>query len=414
LRHYRQHAWLDDKRRGNDNRRRGLCALGDTSLTSGSIANFVQPIHNAPGTLVLCVTGGGSRAISSLLEAPGASRTVLEAAVPYCTDALVRWLHARPEQFCSEATARAMAMSAYLRAREYDAGDGAVAIAGVGCTCSLASDRAKHGPHRIHAALQTVDMTLAHSVELLKGKRTREVEEAVAAAMILNLVAEFKKLTQRVECGLLTGEDLQVSRTLAPPEWQRLLSGSERLAASGVPPGTANTASFSGRVIFPGAFHPRHDGHREMARLAAERTGRTVEHELSIVNVDKPPLDFIEMERRAAQFAANEPLWFTRAATFVEKAELFPHATWVVGTDTVVRIADAKYYGGEQARDAALAALAAAGCRFLVFGRCHDGAFHSLCDLALPAALRRLCDEVPGHAFRVDVSSTSLRQSIGN
>jgi hypothetical protein len=115
------------------------------------------------------------------------------------------------------------------------------------------------------------------------------------------------------------------------------------------------------------------------------------------------------MERRANQFAADERLWFTRAATFVEKAALFPRATFVVGADTIARIAEPKYYDDERCRDAALAALAAAGCRFLVFGRCHEGGFQSLCDLKLPDALRRICDEVPAEVFRVDVSSTALR-----
>lgn len=373
--------------------------------------DFIRAIHGAPGKLVLCLTGGGSGAISSLLETPGASRTVLEAAVPYAAEALIRWLHARPEQFCSEATARTMAMTAYLRAREYQRSDPSSPLAGIGCTCSLASDRPKHGAHRIHAALQTENRTVAYSVDLVKGERTREAEETVAASLVLNFVAEFKNRTERLDCGLLPNEKLRVVRSIAPLDWQRLLNGSQRLAGSGTSAVEAEEADLSGRVIFAGAFHPRHDGHRAMAKIAAERTGRTVEHELSIVNVDKPPIDFIEMERRAAQFAADEPLWFTRAPTFIEKTAIFPKATFVVGADTILRIAEAKYYGGEAARDEALASLTAAGCRFLVFGRCHEVGFQTLGDLHLPEALRRLCNEVPADAFRLDVSSTLLRQA---
>jgi nicotinamide mononucleotide (NMN) deamidase PncC len=377
-------------------------------LSAGWSPDFIRLIHDAPGKLVLCVTGGGSLAISSLLKTPGASRTVLEAAVPYDAEALVRWLHARPEQFCSEATARAMAMSAYMRAREY-AGDDTVTLAGISCTASLASDRPKHGPHRVHAALQTGEFTLAHSLELTKGQRCREAEEVVAASMLLNLVAEMKQLSDRLDLGLIKGEQLTVSRSNAPPAWQKLLSGATTIAEARET-GEVDSSERAGRVVFPGAFHPRHDGHRAMAKLAAERTGRPVDHELSIVNVDKPPIDFIEMERRAGQFSAGERLWFTRASTFVEKAAIFPRATFIVGTDTILRIADAKYYGDDSRRDAAFAALAQAGCRFLVFGRCHDEGFHSLCDLKLPDALHQLCDEVPGEAFRMDVSSTAMRR----
>ncbi len=151
-----------------------------------------------------------------------------------------------------------------------------------------------------------------------------------------------------------------------------------------------------------------------MAQLAAEKTGRVVEHEISIVNVDKPPIDFIEMERRAAQFAAGERLWFTRAPTFVEKSQIFPGATFVVGADTIVRIAEAKYYRDARARDAALEQLAAVGCRFLVFSRCQDGIYPSLRELGLPDALRRICDEISGDTFRMDISSTALRRQAAD
>lgn len=374
---------------------------------------LIGRIHGAAGKLVLCTTGGGSLAVSSLLQAPGASRSVLEAAVPYAAEALTRWLGAWPEQFCSDATARAMAMSAYLRAMEYVADGSDQVVAGIGCTASLASDRPKHGPHRIHAALQTGALTLAHCIELVKGRRTREEEEQLAAALVLNLVAEFKKLPDRLDLGLSSEEVPSVRRAVACPAWQLLLSGAERLApASALAVGSSSPAAR--RIIFPGAFHPRHEGHRAMAALATQITGGRVEHEISIVNVDKLPIDFIEMECRAAQFAAAEPLWFTRTPTFAEKATLFPAATFVVGVDTVVRIAEPKYYGDEPARDWALASLAAAGCRFLVFGRYHDGCFQALCDLKLPTALLQLCDEVPGHAFRMDLSSTALRRSTAD
>ncbi|HVX15732.1 MAG TPA: hypothetical protein VHC22_31385 [Pirellulales bacterium] len=383
-------------------------------MPAGWSSDFIRRIHDAPGKLVLCATGGGSRALSALLETPGASRTLLEGSVPYSAAALIRWLSARPEQFCSEATARAMAMAAYLRAREYAADEPDTPLAGIGCTASLASDRPKHGPHRIHVALQTGETTIARSLELVKGSRTREAEELVAAAMILNLVAEFKQLAESADLALAATERLFAARADAPPSWQRLLGGAERLAA-----GTTDTTEATGRdlaakVLFPGAFHPRHDAHRTMARLATERSGRVVEHELSITNVDKPPIDFIEMERRAAQFAADERLWFTRAPTFVEKSQIFPQATFVVGADTIVRIAEAKYYGDMPARDAALEQLAAAGCRFLVFGRCQDGIHRSLRELHLPEALVRICDEIPADTFRMDVSSTALRRQAAD
>ena len=83
-----------------------------------------------------------------------------------------------------------------------------------------------------------------------------------------------------------------------------------------------------------------------MARLAALRVGRQPVFELSIINAAKPPLDFLEIDRRLAQFGDDQPLWLTRAATFAEKAQLFPQAVFVVGADTAARIADPKYFAG--------------------------------------------------------------------
>lgn len=375
-------------------------------------ADLVRRIHATPTQFVLVVTGGGSAAISALLQVPGGSRTLLEAVVPYSSASLVAWLGHAPEHFCHDRTARAMAMVAEQRARRYANPDpaGERCLCGLGCTASLASDRPKHGPHRVHVALQTKSLTICHTLELLKGRRTRRREEATAAAMILNLLAEACGLRQRVPLKLLEGEEIVAARAEAPFDWQELHSGRRTIVAAGHAR-QPNEAAGNRRVIFPGAFDPRHDGHRGMARVAAQRLGLPVEHEVSIVNVDKPPLDYIEMQRRREQFAADEPLWFTCAATFVEKSALFPSSTFIVGADTIARIAESKYYGDDpRARDRAIDAIAAAGCRFLVVGRQSGGKFLSLSALELPAALSRICDEVPAEAFRQDISSTELRK----
>jgi hypothetical protein len=57
----------------------------------------------------------------------------------------------------------------------------------------------------------------------------------------------------------------------------------------------------------------------------------------------------------------------------------------------------------------AIASIAAAGCRFLVFGRRQGGRFVTLRDSSVPAALREMCDEVPESQFREDISSSHLR-----
>jgi hypothetical protein len=146
-----------------------------------------------------------------------------------------------------------------------------------------------------------------------------------------------------------------------------------------------------------------------MAALALARCGGPLALELSIVNVDKPTLDFLEIDARLAGLT-DYSILLSRAPTFVEKAALVPGATFVVGADTIVRIADEKYYGGDQQkRDSAIAAIASRGCRFLVFGRECNGRFVVPSEMGLPSQLRQMCDEVPPSEFRLDMSSTELR-----
>jgi nicotinamide mononucleotide (NMN) deamidase PncC len=370
-------------------------------------------IHASGTRLVLAATGGGSGAISALLSVPGASRSILEAAVPYAPAALVEWLGGAPDEYCSAATARAMAMAAFLRARRYDS---AARTCGVSCTASLASDRPKRGPHRVHLAFQTADTTAEASVELKKGSRTRAEEEALASALLLNLAAEACGVESRLETPLVEGEQVSRKRAKGSPAEQALVEG--RLEAIRFDPRSRGDGGSIVRAfptekphaVLPGAFNPLHQAHRRMARVASEILGCEVAYELSILNVDKPPLDFMEIERRMQPFSTDDNVWLSRAARFSRKADIFPGATFVVGADTVARVGEVRYYGGDAtAMRAAIEHLAQRHCRFLVFGRVVQGVFQNFAELRLPAELARLCQEVPEDAFRDDTSSSELR-----
>ena len=326
-------------------------------MNDPAVTQLVGRVHASPTRLVLAVNGG-SQAIAALLVKPGGSRTLLEAVVPYSSASLAEFLKATPESYCSAKTARAMAMAAFLRARRLTAADSAptadlsiddASLAGVACTASLVSDRPKKGPHRIHVAAQTAEFTATHSVELIKGRRNRREEEGLAARIALNAIAEASGIAGRLPLDLLADERMVSQRTPASEDWRNLLLGRTGLVqqnAGGVAPDSP-ARKLGTRAIFPGAFNPLHDGHRRMAQIAEELLGVPVEFEISIENVDKPPLDYTEMAERAAQFAASATLWFSRAATFEQKSVLFPNTTFVVGADTIVRIADARYSGRE-------------------------------------------------------------------
>ena len=106
---------------------------------------------------------------------------------------------------------------------------------------------------------------------------------------------------------------------------------------------------------------------------------------------------------------------FTRAPTFLEKSELFPGATFVIGVDTVKRIAEPRYYGDDMsACIAAIETIAERGNDFLVFGRQQGESFETLADVALPKALAVICHGVEEEMFRHDISSSELRGTTGS
>ena len=145
---------------------------------------------------------------------------------------------------------------------------------------------------------------------------------------------------------LLAGE---LDRVTVQPDGQMLLSA---------PPPV---------VLFPGSFNPMHGGHVSLARIAEELKQQPVAFEISVTNVDKPPLAAETVRQRLAQFAWKSSVELTRAPTFVEKSRLFPGTTFVVGADTAERLFGAKYYGDDETRmHAALEEIAGSGGSFLV------------------------------------------------
>ncbi|MCZ6658383.1 MAG: CinA family protein [Gammaproteobacteria bacterium] len=340
-------------------------------------------LHSSPWQGVLYVTGGGAELLSEILATEGASRTVLEASVPYSERSLTELLGGSPDQACSATTARAMAMTAFQRARTL----GASQPFGFASTASLATDRAKRGSHRVHIAIQTADSTLQSRFELT-GSRTAQEAELVEIA--------WRAINQGLGLEATLGSPLQT--VTATAAWRELVLGNFVKTVTG---------EHDGKLLFPGSFNPLHDGHQNMMVVAETKLGLSGAFELSIENPDKPLLDYFEIRERLAQF--RHPVWLTRLSTFTQKAQNFPNATFIVGVDTLIRIADAKYYGGVSERDKQVAQMIDQGTRFLVFGRTIDDAYRSIADFDLPQGLLQLCEEVTEQEFRLDISSTDLR-----
>ena len=390
-------------------------------------AGLIESLERSGWRTVIVATGGGSEAIAHLLTTPGASNVVLEAIVPYASGAVDRWLGGPQESYCSSRTARRLAVLAWQRACALGTPPGRAVGAAV--TASLRTRQPKQGPHRIFVAVQTLASTRVATLVLLKNARSRRDEEQIAAALLLNQLAEecCRPPIHRAEMPLLEGEQVELDRESAALAWQELFAGVRRIAlAESVDQTLARTAGATlqspeatlveeeqvlpGRLVFSGSFDPLHDGHRLMAATAEDRVSRRIEYELSITNVDKPALDYVEIRERLLQFS-GQTLWLTRAATFLDKIDIFPASTFVMGADTYKRLCDPKYYGGSADAAARSVRHIAESVRgIIVFGRQIAGLFENSVQNDVPETLRRVSLFISEQDFRRDISSTQLRQ----
>lgn len=369
----------------------------------------IAEMHASGRQAVLAITGGGSGAIAELLRVPGGSRLLLDAVVPYDLRALTAFLGFEPAQACSVETAVAMARRARARAAMF-AAPGALRV-GLGATAGLVTDRPRQGEHRCHIAVATDAGTDVHSIVLEKGRRDRPAEEDLVARAIVLCLAGGCGIGAPSPSVLLEANERYMKEEVAASDpIDRLVAGSvDRVTAW--PDGQLVVSSPAPSVVLPGSFDPLHAGHLLLARVAEDMLQAPVAMEISVINVDKPPLAADEVRMRLTQFAWRARVELTRAPTFLEKSRLFPGAAFVVGADTAERLVASRYYGDDEARMAvALQEIADGGCRFLVAARA-DGAgrARALADVVVPARFAHLFTPIPESLFRLDVSSSAIR-----
>ena len=332
-----------------------------------------------------------------------------------------------------------------------------IGLIGVGCTASLVTDQEKKGEHRLHIATQTLRRTTTCSLRLLKGARNRLEEERLAADLIVNMILNAREelptneplnddgekshpflagTSKKIEIrevlplGLRDSEKVIGRRTIVSLPLLDLFFGKNsavlwrngkiqyrREVGSSQRPAFNPYAECS-QAIFSGSFNPIHEAHRQMVEISQERLGNRVSLEIAVQSVDKPMLDYIDLEDRLEKIEAMIPgqvVWLTRTKMFEEKADLFRETMFVVGADTLRRFADLRFYSGSIRRlHDVLRMIAYRNCRFLVFARRGEGVLETMKTLQIPDMLRSLCDEVPVDEFAVNLSSSGIREQEDN
>jgi Cytidylyltransferase-like len=387
------------------------------SASDAAWSQLISALHTSGRKAALAITGGGSGAIGELLRVPGGSRLLIEAQIPYDGQALAAFLGFAPAQASSADTAIAMARTARARAARLapNTGVGVGAdLVGLGATAALVSDRPRRGEHRFHIAFAKA-AGIAHCTCLLaKGRRDRAAEEDLVARAIVLWLARGCGVAAPSPGGLLDADEhyaeTVVATGAAADTIDQLLAGKlDRVTVQ--PDGQMMLSAPQPLVLFPGSFNPMHEGHVLLARVAEELRQRPLAFEISVTNVDKPPLAGETVRHRLAQFAWKSPVELTRAPTFLEKSRLFPSTTFVIGADTAERLVAPKYYGDDESRmHMALEEIANSGASFLVAVRIDAvGRVRVLNDIAVPRRYADLFTEIPEHHFRVDISSSEIR-----
>jgi hypothetical protein len=287
--------------------------------------------------LVLNVTGGATGAISKLLDQGGGSAFFLEGNIPYAQKSLDLLIGGKPTSYCSTATAELMAMAAYWRARELTKGN--EPCVGVGATAKLHSEGEREGrEHIIYFAAQTEDTLYSYYFSpgedftpegfVIDNHNRREVEEN--------------------QCSLALSIFCTSVIVDVPPSHYTSLSVSKNIVDVY---GGKDFAAIMDKpkrdiILFPGSFNPIHDGHIAIAKLAAEKTGKPVGFEISVVNWDKPKVSITDLYKRIDGILAevvDEP-WFdnvyvTNQPSFMGKQYALKPSMMLCGSDTAIRIA---------------------------------------------------------------------------
>jgi len=377
-------------------------------IPHSDLESVIERLHQTPHMLVYEFAGAGVQALAWLHAVAGSSATILEANDRYAQKSFIEAIGYKPDKFVSLEASEVLAKQALKRA-QYLKRDGTAAL-GVSCTASIATNRPKRGEHKCFVSVADELAVTSYSLVFNKGARTREEEENQVSTLVLKSISEVCTLDPP-QLNLTSKDVLEEhhnsSSVLLDLEnqdmkWLQFTSRGE----------VTTGQQLSDQLLLSGSFNPVHDGHLQLVKLVAKRRQKDVCFELPLVNAAKATIDFKEAVQRARQFIGKGDIILSLSPLFYEKANLFPNSRFIVGADTAVRLVQKRFYNdSEEEMLTSFEAVRNAGCSFIVAGRLIDDDFVTLDEIALPKAIKDLFEVLPEEVFRVDLSSTEIREN---
>jgi nicotinic acid mononucleotide adenylyltransferase len=437
------------------------------STTASDIAQRLVKSEANKSLVCIAIAGGGSHAIATLAATPGASALLLEGTLTYdrrSFHSYVQYVPASEDnkfKYVSSEAAHLLSKMALARALRYRPKELSQCI-GVGSSSALVSKPGRISQGHI-VATHADGRQWECLIKLAPEKRTRLEEDQLVSRLILESIEQVHGGVDPVVSDCSDDELKQLYSPGVPAE-DSVRLGAERVLRGEVPAVLLlprEDATFCAMpqavvpdrsLVFPGSFNPPHAGHVALANAAKsvyvnKDEDPMVLFEVSLINADKPALEPTTVSERLHKFfrlgslPTNWGILLTSAPLFSQKADILrdliaagkyvgvlihrsmdclthhfldarPQMAFVIGTDTMVRILNPKYYGG--CKDTMLKAVRdMKGVHFVVGGRLQqegNGKFvtgeEELADL--PKDVQEVFSLV--NDFRVDISSTELRK----
>ncbi|GBG63773.1 hypothetical protein CBR_g39317 [Chara braunii] len=177
-----------------------------------------------------------------------------------------------------------------------------IRVAGVGCTCAIASKPLRHGEHRCFITTRRQEELRTYSLLLDKGARDRYAEDQITSQLFTQSLADTFGVQVRGSLFNLTEKDALHSEVKTFTEEQQLAQLLDGEIPMVVFPSERGSCS-GRRIVLPGSFNPLHEGHLQLMEAACGLVRDSVPcFEISAINADKPPLQVADIMKRVEQF----------------------------------------------------------------------------------------------------------------